>query len=103
METTGMALYDREEKEIYGIALQEARRVDKETYRNAPQRDACRPLVGQVSVQNISATTSPTEGMLAHSSVVQIGLRNRGHINSVFGVHDELMRWANNSQIPPQK
>ena len=80
-----MALYDREEKEIHGIALQEAKRVAKETYFIAPHLDACRPLVGQDSVPNIIDTTSPTEGMLAHISIIEIGLRNGGHINSLTG------------------
>ena len=72
MEISGMALYDREKKEIHGIALQEAKRVAKETYPIAPQLDACRPLVGQDSMPNISATTSPTEGMLALISIIEV-------------------------------
>ena len=102
MEITGMALYDSGKKEIHGIALQEAKKVAKETYPIYPQLDACRPLVGQDSVPNISATTSPTEGMLAQVSIIEIGLRNGGQINSFTGVYDELMRLANNSQMPPQ-
>ena len=36
METPGLALYDREEVELQGIALQEAKRTAKDTYPTPP-------------------------------------------------------------------
>ena len=74
----------------------------KETCPNAPQLYDCRPLVGQDYVPTISATTSPTEGVLAQISIVEIELRNGSHIDSLTGTYDELMRLANNRQMPPQ-
>ena len=50
MEVPGMSLFDKDEKELLGLSLQEAKKKAKDTYPIAPQLDPCRPLVGQDSV-----------------------------------------------------
>ena len=102
MKIPGMQLYDQEAKEIHGLELQEAKMVAKATYPIAPQLDACRPLIGQGSVLNISTTKNPTEGIFSQISIVEIGLRKAGHINSLTGGYDELMRLEINEQMPAQ-
>ena len=59
MEIPGMALFDREGREIYGISLQEAKKKAKNNYPIAPQLDVCRPLVGQETVPDFNAVTNP--------------------------------------------
>ena len=61
MEVSGMQLYDREVKEIAGIALQEAYSVAKATYPISRRMYPCRAFVGQESVPFISASTSTSE------------------------------------------
>ena len=43
--TTGMSLYDKDECDIQGLTLQNAKKVAKDTYPIAPQLDTCRLLV----------------------------------------------------------
>ena len=47
LETPGITLFDRSEKELVGSELNEATRVAKEMYRIAPQMDVYRLLVRQ--------------------------------------------------------
>ena len=90
MEIPGMALYDKDGVEILGISLNEARKKATDTYPIVPQRDACRPLVGQDSVPNFSSDISPTDKILSQISVLEYGLRYGGHIKSLTGIYDEL-------------
>ena len=46
LEISMVPLYDRSEKAVAGSALQEVKRVAKETYPIAPQLDACRLRYG---------------------------------------------------------
>ena len=90
MEIPGMALYDKDGVEILGISLNEARKKATDTYLIVPQRDACRPLVGQDSVPNFSSDISPTDKILSQISVLEYGPRYGGHIKSLTGIYDEL-------------
>ena len=83
MGIPGMALYDREEHELRGETLQEAKKEAKDTYPIAPQLDPCRPLVRQESVPDFSAVITPTEKILSQVTVLEFGLRHGGHIDSL--------------------
>ena len=48
MEIPGMALFDKNERELQGMALIEAKKVAKNTYPIAPQLDSLRPYGGHV-------------------------------------------------------
>ena len=102
METPGLALYDKEERENLGASLQDAKRKAKEIYPIAPQLDICRPLVGQETVPDFSVMTSPTEKILSQISILEDGLRHGGHVNSLTGICDELARMVTNSNMSPQ-
>ena len=90
MEIPGMALFDGEGREIYGIPLQEAKKKAKNTYPIAPQLDVCRPLVGQESVPDFNAVNSQTDKAPSQICILKHRLRDGGHIGSLAGIYDEL-------------
>ena len=92
MEVPGMSLYDKDQTELLNVALQEAKRKAKDTYPIVPQLDSCRPLVGQDSVPDFSATNSPTDRVLCQISILEFGLKHGGHVSSLSGMYDELVR-----------
>ena len=98
MEIPGMPHFDREEKELQEVPLSEAKRKAKDTYPIAPQLDPCRPLVIQASVPDLASHTSPSEEVLSQICILEFGLRFGGHLNSLTGVHDELVRHRPNVQ-----
>ena len=102
METPGLALYDKEEQEILGVSLQDAKRKAKEMYPIAPQLDICRPLVGQEAVPDFSVMTSPSEKILFQISILERGLRYGGHIDSLTGIYDDLARMVSSSHMNSQ-
>ena len=102
MEIPGMALFDREGRKIYGISLQEAKKKAKNNYPIAPQLDVCRPLVGQETVPDFNAVTSPTDKVLSQICILEHGLRHGGHIRSLTGIYDELSRLSSSSGICEQ-
>ena len=102
MEIAGLALYDKNEKELLGVALQDAKKKAKDMYPIAPQLDVCRPLVGQDVVPDFSAVKSPTEKVLSQITVLEHGLRYGGHINSLTSIYDELARIASSSHMTTQ-
>ena len=102
MEVLGMALYDREEREILGIVLQEAKKKAKDTYPITPQLDVCRPLVGQNTVPDFSATMNPTEKILSQISILEFGLRYGGHVDSLTGIYNELARLGSGNHLCTQ-
>ena len=102
MEVPGMALFDRDERELLGLSLQEAKKKAKDTYPIAPQLDPCRPLFGQESVPDFSAATSPTAKILSQITILEFGLRHGGHIHSLTGIYDELVRFNSMSHLCTQ-
>ena len=102
MEIPGMALFDKNERELQGMALIEAKKVAKNTYPIAPQLDSLRPLVGQYSVPDFGSSTSPTEGVLSLVSILEYGLKNGGHVDSLTGIYDGISRLSRNNQLPVQ-
>ena len=54
----GTPLRDKSEREILGMALQEAKKVAKDTHPVAPQLDSCHPIVGQAIVHTGSRIQS---------------------------------------------
>ena len=75
MDITGMHLFDREEKELQGVLLSEAKRKAKNTYPIALQLDTCQPFVIQASVPDLSSSTSLSEEVLSQTCVLEFGLR----------------------------
>ena len=102
LEIPGMALYDREEREILALSLQEAERKARNTYSIAPQLDLCRRLVEQNTVPDFSATTNPTEKTLSQISILEFGLRHGGHVKILTGIYVELARSASGSHLCTQ-
>ena len=98
-EVPGMPLYDRHEKVLTGTALQEAKRVAKETFPIAPQLDSCRLLVGQDKLPDSSSISSPSEDVFSQISFLEHGLRHGGNIDSLIGMWNEMVRlFPGNSQ-----
>ena len=87
MDVPGTPLYDKDEQELLGIALQEAKRKARETHPIAPQLDRCMPLVGQETVPAFNDVTKPTEKILFQISVIENGLRHGGDIKSLVGIY----------------
>ena len=99
LETPGLPLFDRTEKELLGNALKEATRVAKEMYPIAPQLDVCRLLVGQDRLPIFTDSTNPSEDILSRIRILEQGLRHGGHVDSLVGMWDELVRlFPGNSQ-----
>ena len=71
IEVPGMPLYDKDERELLGIALQEAKKKAKEVYSIPLQLDSYRPLVGQESVPDFSVSTSPAEKIYAQINILE--------------------------------
>ena len=99
MEIPGMPLFDRDEKELLGVALQDAKKKAKDNYPIPPQLDFYRPLVGQESVQDFSVTTSQTEKILSQINILKFGLRHGGNIASLTGMYDELVRLTSRDRL----
>ena len=102
MEVPGTPLFDKEGKEIQGIALLEAKKVAKGTHPIAPHLDSCHPLVGQSVVPALGAVSSPTDKVLFQNNILEYGLRHGGHISSLVGLYEELARLTSSDQMPPQ-
>ena len=102
MEVPGMPLYDKDERELLGIAVQEAKKKAKEVYPIPLQLDSYRPLVGQESVPDFSVSTSPAEKIYAQINILEFGLRYGGNIASLTGMYDELVRLTSSDRLSVQ-
>ena len=102
MEIPGMALFDKNERELQDMALIEVKRIAKNTHPIAPELDALRPLVGQHSIPDFASSTSPTEGVLSLICILEYGLKNGGHLDSLTGFYDGISRLYRNNQLPNQ-
>ena len=102
MEVPGTPLFDKEGKEIQGVALPEAKKVAKDTHPIAPQLDSCHPLVGQTVVPALGAVSSPTDKVLFQINLLEYGLRHGGHISSLVGLYEGLARLTSSDQMPSQ-
>ena len=99
LEIPGVTLYDRSEKALTGSALQEAKRVAKETYPIAPQLDACRLLVGQDRLPDFSTASNPSEDVISQIAILEYGLRHGGDVDTLSGMWNEMVRlFPRNSQ-----
>ena len=83
MEVPEMVLFDKNERELQGMGLIEAKRIAKNTHPIAPELDGLRPLMGQHSVPDFASSTSPTEGVLCLICILEFGLKNGGHLDSL--------------------
>ena len=92
METPGLPLYDREEMELQGIALQEAKRSAKDMHPIAPQRDLCRLLVGQEKLPELRSDSTPIDVVLSQIRVLELGLKHGGNVASLVAIHDEILQ-----------
>ena len=70
METPGMALYDKDECELQGLALAGAKEIARDTYPIAPQLDCYRLLVGQNSLPHFGIDKSPTETVSSQVCII---------------------------------
>ena len=102
MELPGLALFDKDKRELLRLSLQEANKKAKDTYLIAPQLDSCRLLVGQDSVSDFSATGSPTAKILSQITILEFELRNGGHISSLTGTYDKLVQLSYMSHLCTQ-
>ena len=99
LETPGLPLFDRSEKNLVGSALKEATRIAKEMYPIAPQLDVCRLLVGQDKLPDFIDAANPSEDVLSQIRILEQGLRHGGHVDSLVGMWDEMVRlFPGNSQ-----
>ena len=101
-EINGMPLFDKDCKEILGIALQKAKRTAKDTYPIAPQLDSRHPLVGQSAVPAPNVASSPTEKILFQINILEFGLRHGGHVNNLSGIYEEVSRLTSSSVLSTQ-
>ena len=97
-----MPLYDKDEQELLGIALQEAKKKAKDAYPIHPQLDSYRPLVGQDPVPDFSVSTSPTEKIFSQINIPEFGLRHGGNIASLTGMYDKLVRLTASDRLSVQ-
>ena len=102
MEVPGMTLFDKDEKKFLGGTLQNSKKKAKDTYPIPPQLDSFRPLVGQESVPDFSAATSPTEKILSQISILEFGLRYGGSVSSLTGMYDGLVRLTSSDHLSVQ-
>ena len=102
MEIPGTLFFEKDEKVILGIALQETKKVAKETHPIAPQLDSCHPLVGQTVVPPLGSVSSPTDKVLFQINILEFGLRHGGHISSLIGIYEELARLTSSDQLSTQ-
>ena len=86
LETPGLPLFDRSEKELVGSALKEATRIAKEMYPIAPQLDVCRLLVGQDKLPDFIDAANPSEDVLSQIRILEQGLRHGGQVDSLVGM-----------------
>ena len=98
-----MLLFDRDERKLLGVALQDAKKKAKDNYPIPPQLDAYRPLVGQESILNFSVTISPIKRILTQINILEFGLRHAGNIASLTGMYDELVRLTSSDRLCVQK
>ena len=71
-------------------------------YPIAPQLDVCRLLVGQDRLPDFTVAANPSEDVLSQIRIPEHrdhGLRHRGHVDSLFGMWDKMVRlFPGNSQ-----
>ena len=97
METPEMPLYDKNEYELQGVTLQDARKTAKEAYPIAPQLDWCRLLVDQDALPTSGTDESPIETVITQICVLGIGLLHGGQIACLTDLYQEVDRFSNES------
>ena len=102
MEVPWMPHFDEEERELLGVALQNAKKKAKVTYPIPPQLHSYRPLVGQESVPDFSAAISTTEKIVSQINFLEFGWRHGGSVSSLTGMHDELVRLTSSDHLSVQ-
>ena len=101
MEIPEMVLFDKNERELQGIGLIEAKRNAKNTHLIAPELDGLRPLVGQHSVPDFASSTIPTEGVLSLICILESPEEwwTSGQFEKIYDGISQLYR---NNQLPVQ-
>ena len=97
-----MPLFDKDEKEMLGVTLEDAKKRARDMYPISPQFDSLRPFVGQESVPNFSAAASHTEKLFSQISFLEFGLRHGGSVSSLTGMYEELVRLTSRDQLSVQ-
>ena len=102
MEIPEMPLFNKDEKEILGVALKDAKKKAKDMYPITPQLDSLRPLVGQETVPDFSTSTSPSEKLFSQINILEFGLRHGGSVSSLTGMYEELVRLTSSDRLSVQ-
>ena len=99
LEIPGMTLYDKQERALLGLELQEAKRAARVAHPIVPQLDGCRLLVGQERLPDLTSNSSPSEDVLAQIGLLEHGLRHGGHVSILIGIWEDMVKLSpNNSQ-----
>ena len=97
MEPPGMPLYDKNEYELQGLTLQDARKTAKEAYPIARQLDWCRLMVDQDVLPTSGTDESPIETVITQISVLGIGFVHGGQIACFTDLYQEVNSFSNES------
>ena len=61
-------------------------------YPITPQLDVCRLMVGQDKSPIFTDSINPSEDYLSQIRILEQGMRHGGHVDSLVGMWDELVR-----------
>ena len=99
LEIPGMILYDKQERTLQGLELQEAKRAARVAHPIVLQLDGCRLLKGQDRLPDLTSNSSPSEDILAQIGLLEHELRHGGHVNVLIGIWEYMVKFSpNNSQ-----
>ena len=94
-----MTLYDKQERSLLGLELQEGKRAARVAHLIVPQLVGCRLLVGQERLPDLTSNSSPSEDVLAQIGFLEHGLRHGGHVGILIGIWEYMVKLSpNNSQ-----
>ena len=102
MEVPGMPLFDKDEKKMLGVTLQDGKKKARDMYPISPQLDSLRLFIGQESVSDFSAATSPTDKLFSQISILEFGLRHEGSVSTLTGMYEELVRLTSSDRLSVQ-
>ena len=99
METPGLPLFDKDENELSGQALIDARKKAKSTHPLPPSLDVCHLRVGQECLPSLDQSASPFDKLVSQVSILEQGLRHGGHLDALRGLWESLSQCADRDQI----
>ena len=94
-----MTLYDKQERALLGLELQESKRSTRVAHPMVPQLNGCRLLLGQERLPDLTSNSSPSEDVLAQIGLLEHGLRHGGHVSILIVIWEDMVKLSpNNSQ-----